>query len=272
MTVTALPALAGRYPLGADTVARFQADGHVRLSGVASPEEIATYRTVIRDAALRHSEETRALEDRDTYGKAFLQVTNLWQHDEGVARFTLAERFARLAADLLGVERVRLYHDQALFKEAGGGVTPWHQDAVYWPLEADRTLTMWIPLVDVAEGMGGMSFARGSHSHRSLADLGISDESEGHFQRLLEDGRFPVDGPVPMRAGDATFHAGWTLHRAHPNTSGTMREVMTVIYLADGVRVTEPTSAEQEHDLATWLPGLRPGDIVDSPLNPLLPA
>ena len=34
-------------------------------------------------------------------------------------RFTLARRFAKIAADLMGVEGVRIYHDQALFKEPG---------------------------------------------------------------------------------------------------------------------------------------------------------
>jgi hypothetical protein len=36
------------------------------------------------------------------------------------------------------VEGVRLYHDQALFKEAEGGITPWHADhtiGLYQPLK-----------------------------------------------------------------------------------------------------------------------------------------
>ncbi len=44
-----------------------------------------------------------------------------------------------------------------------------------------------------------------------------------------------------MSAGDATFHAGWTLHGAPPNLTGTLRSVMTVIYFADGLRAVEPT-------------------------------
>ena len=63
-------------------------------------------------------------------------------------------RFAGVAAALLGVDGVRLYHDQALFKEPGGGPTPWHQDQVYWPLATDRTITMWMPLVDLPDASG----------------------------------------------------------------------------------------------------------------------
>ena len=58
---------------------------------------------------------------------------NLWAVDDAVKQFTLAKRFAKIAADLLGVDKVRLYHDQALYKEPGGGFTPWHQDQYYWP-------------------------------------------------------------------------------------------------------------------------------------------
>ena len=72
---------------------------------------------------------------------------------------------------VVGVPGIRLYHDQALFKEPGGGVTPWHQDQGYWPFRGWGPVTMWMPLVDLTAEMGGsMSFARGS-CHLALGDL-----------------------------------------------------------------------------------------------------
>ncbi|MEM9514691.1 MAG: phytanoyl-CoA dioxygenase family protein [Actinomycetota bacterium] len=61
---------------------------------------------------------------------------------------TLHSELASVAAELLGVEAVRVYHDQALVNRAGGGRTPWHQDQWYWPLDtvgADMgpTATAW---------------------------------------------------------------------------------------------------------------------------------
>lgn len=41
----------------------------------------------------------RKLEERDTYGQAFLQIMNLLEVDEEVRKFTLAKRFAKIAAD-----------------------------------------------------------------------------------------------------------------------------------------------------------------------------
>ena len=53
---------------------------------------------------------------------------NLWEQDADIHRFAFGKRLARIAADLMGVRGVRLYHDQALSKQPGGGPTPYHAD------------------------------------------------------------------------------------------------------------------------------------------------
>jgi ectoine hydroxylase-related dioxygenase (phytanoyl-CoA dioxygenase family) len=267
---TALPKLDAPYTLSGDARRDFERDGHVLLRGVAAHDEVVVYRPLIREATFANSVEKRALAERDTYGKAFIQVGDLWKKKPAVAGFTLARRFARIAAELLGVTAVRLYHDQALFKEASGGPTPWHQDQYYWPLETDRTVTMWMPLVDITADMGGMEFGSGTHRRPALAELAISDESEAFFERLAASGEFPVTKPVPMAAGDATFHAGWTLHRAMPNTSNQMREVMTIIFFADGSRLLEPNYPERRSPFESQFRGLRPGDAAASDLTPIV--
>lgn len=269
-TATDLPALDSAYDVPADRVAEFRERGHTVLRGVASAAEIAAYRPVIKSVALRENREARPLAERDTYGKAFLQMWNLWRVDEGVRRFTTARRFARIAAELMGVDGVRIYHDQAVFKEGGGGPTPWHQDQFYWPLDSDNMITMWMPLVDVPPEIGTMSFVSGSQRLGYLGDFPISDESDRTFAAMIRDRGLEVDTHGPAAAGDATFHAGWSLHAAPPNPTGTMREVMTVIYFADGMRVTEPANDAQRVDIDRWLPGLEPGDLAASELNPLV--
>ena len=246
------------------------ANGHVLIKAAASSNEIAEHRSAINDTVLRLSNETRSLEDRSTYDKAFLQVMNLWRKDEVVKRFVFEKKFAQIAADLLGVEKVRLYHDQALFKEPGGGHTPWHQDKYYWPLDTEKMITMWMPLVDVDEEMGIITFASGSHKLGPIVDVEISDESEELFRRYVSDNKFPIEKASSMKAGDATFHLGWTIHSAGANHSDRMREVMTIIYFADGSRVTKPNSTHQQADLDAWLGGKGPGEVADSELNPIM--
>jgi len=265
-----LPDLAQEYPLSPEQVAAFQRDGHILLRGVASQEEVAAYRPFIAEAVARRNRETRPLEERDTYARAFIQITNLWEEDAVARRFVMARRFARIAADLMGVKAVRLYHDQALFKEAGGGHTPWHQDQYYWPLDTNNTITMWMPLVNASTGMGTMTFASNSHKLGSLGELPISDESEEIFRKFVSEHGLHLTHCGAMSAGDATFHYGWTLHSAPGNSTDRMREVMTIIYFEDGARLLKPDHEHRRADLERWHPGQKPGELAASPLNPLL--
>lgn len=269
--MSVLPSLADPRSVSADNITAFSSFGWTLIREVASEEEISVFGPLIQEATTRHNNETRPLEERDTYGKAFLQTMNLWRLDEQVAAFTLSHRFANIAAQLLGVDKVRLYHDQSLFKEPGGGHTPWHQDGWYWPVNQSKAVTMWMPLIDITEDMGSISFADGSHKD-GLVTLGgsISDQSEAFFEGYVLGRRYPVRTSGAMKAGDATFHSGLTLHRAPGNPTDRVRSVMTVIYIADGEHVQEPSNDFQRMDLATWFKGLNPGDLIDSPLNPQL--
>lgn len=265
-----LPSLDTPYELDAAQIESFRRDGHVLLRNLVAPEEMAVYRPVINRVADSLNTENRPLEERDTYGKAFLQLGNLFSADAEAAKFVLAQRFARVAAELMGVEGVRLYHDQALFKEPGGGPTPWHQDQHYWPLATDQTITMWMPLVDIPAQVGSMTFASGSQQIGYLGDMPISDDSERIISDLIEEKGFEKTSYGALNAGDATFHAGWTLHGAPGNPTEKMREVMTIIYFPDGTLVSEPANPSQLNDLNTWLPGCKAGELAASRLNPLI--
>ena len=116
-----------------------------------------------------------------------------------------------------------------------------------------------------------MTFVDGSNIGEMGAEA-ISDDSEAHFDALVSRTGAELSVPVPMSAGDATFHGGWTLHRAGANTSTITREVMTVIYFASDLTVRTPANEPQRRDLDRWLPGLVPGDHAASPLNPVVAA
>jgi ectoine hydroxylase-related dioxygenase (phytanoyl-CoA dioxygenase family) len=128
---------------------------------------------------------------------------------------------------------------------------------------------MWMPLVGVTPEMGTLRFATGSHREGYLGDLPISSESEARLDAYVQSRGFPVAECPPMEVGDATFHYGWTLHSAPGNSTNLAREVMTIIWFADGARVTTPDNTSRARDLERWLPGLRPGDVAASSLNPL---
>jgi ectoine hydroxylase-related dioxygenase (phytanoyl-CoA dioxygenase family) len=265
-----LPDLEHERPVPEACLREYRERGHTVVRGLASPEAVAAYRPALLRAAPKGRYDHRPLAERDTYGKAFIQMFNLWTHDEEARAFVFARRFAGVAAALMGVEAVRLYHDQALFKEPGGGATPWHQDQFYWPLDTEHTITMWMPLVPVTPEMGPMEFASGSHHLGSLGDFAIGDESQQAFDAEVERRGLTVRGYGRFSPGDASFHAGWTLHRAPVNRSTRMREVMTVIYFADGTRVGALDHPSRRFDRDVWLPGCEPGEPAASRLNPVL--
>jgi ectoine hydroxylase-related dioxygenase (phytanoyl-CoA dioxygenase family) len=265
-----LPPLDDFIKIPQDNIDEFQKKGHTLVKGVLTKDEIDVYRPIIVGAADRYNTEKRKLEDRDTYGKAFLQIMNLWQSDEDARKFVLAKRMAKIAADLMGVSNVRLYHDQALFKEPGGGPTPWHQDQYYWPIDTFNTITMWMPLVDIDGDMGMLTFASGSYTKGSVFNFEISDESESAFADYVKEQEFPISRAKTMKAGDATWHRGFTMHHANGNNSDKRRDVMTIIYVADGARVTPYKNNWQKNDHEKWLMGVPVGSEINSELNPKL--
>jgi len=255
--------------LGVPETLQYRKEGHLLLRNVASPSAIGTYRPYIREVVREKAGQNDSQGRIEDYSSHFTQVTNVWRLNEQLRRFIFARRFAHIAADLMGVDAVRLYHDQALFKPAGGRATPWHQDQFYWPLDTQHMITMWMPLIDVTEEMGTMLFASGSHLEGPLVNRAISQESDAELARLVKERRYPVVS-YALNAGDATFHSGWTVHAAHPNRSAIQREVITVIYYADGARILEPDSEFRRVDMEVFHPGQKPGDVAASPLNPLL--
>jgi ectoine hydroxylase-related dioxygenase (phytanoyl-CoA dioxygenase family) len=259
--------LDSHYPLTTEQIASYRARGFIKLKEVLSPATLAHYERAISSEVNRWNRQSKPMSERTTYEKAFLQITNIWENDPQSKQFVFSKRLGRIAAELMGVGGVRLYHDQALYKEAGGGITPWHCDQSYWPLADANSTTVWVPFQAVPLEMGPLAFAIGSHNVEIGRGVGISDESERMMAKALA--ALPTDeGPFDL--GEVSFHAGWTFHRAGGNSTDVMRRVMTVIYIADDMRVAEPKYDSQRSDLEAWFPGLKPGDLAASRLNPVI--
>ncbi len=257
------------YPVDEGQIDAFRRNGFIRLKKVFSPDELDHYGQAITSMTMALNRQSLPLEQRSTYGKAFVQITNLWERGGLVRDFVFGKRLARIAASLLEVEGVRLYHDQALFKEAGGGFTPAHADQFYWPLASDRAITAWIPLQPVPTEMGPISFYAGSNGFEFGRDLPISDESERAITSAMERQGFTlVDDPFAL--GEVSFHLGWTFHRAGPNATRRPRSVMTIIYIDQAMRLAAPANTMQKTDWDAWCPGARVGEVIETPKNPLL--
>jgi ectoine hydroxylase-related dioxygenase (phytanoyl-CoA dioxygenase family) len=268
-TMTPALDIDSEYSISSEQIARFQRDGYIKLKDVLSPEVLDHYGREITRQVLLLNKEDKPLEQRSTYGKAFLQIMNLWLKSDTVREFVLGKRLARIASDLLQTDGVRLYHDQALYKEASGGYTPWHIDQFYWPLSTEKTVTAWIPLHAVPIKNGPLAFSVGSQRIKIGRDLEISDESEKKIDEHLKLSNLPYD-ETPFALGEVSFHYGYTFHRAGPNKLSKPREVMTIIYMDKDMKLTEPKNKQQQSDWDTWCTGAKVGEVIDTPLNPVI--
>lgn len=257
------------YALSQDQIDFYLQYRYIKLKEVLNQETLRFFNDAITSQVNLMNQENTALEERTTYGKAFLQLFNLWVENTVVKELVFSKRIAKIASDLMKVSGVRLYHDQALFKEAGGGITPWHADQYYWPLETDKTVTAWIPLQDTPLEMGPLEFSAGSHAIVEGRELAIGDESEDFIQKKLRvtDFKHVIES---FDIGEISFHSGWVFHRAGANVTNQMRKVMTIIYMDKDMKLKNPENNNQLHDWNTWCPGATIGEIIDSPINPVL--
>jgi ectoine hydroxylase-related dioxygenase (phytanoyl-CoA dioxygenase family) len=257
------------YAFTADQLRSYQKNRFIKLKEVLLPETIFFFNQVISRQVEEMSTEKTIISERDTYGKAFLQLFNLWRENDIIKELVFSKKLVNIASVLMQTEGARLYHDQALFKEAGGGITPWHADQYYWPLETDKTITAWIPLQKTPLEMGPLEFSAGSHRIVEGRELAIGDESESVMQKRLKvtDFKHMIE---PFDAGEISFHSGWVFHRAGANTTREVRKVMTIIYMDKSMKLKNPENENQINDWHTWCPGAIPGEVINSPINPVL--
>jgi hypothetical protein len=270
MTDSRVEELDAPYALDHAQILRFREDGFIRLPSVLSAATLAEYAPPIN----RLVDEGNRLKDiplaeRSLYDQAFIQVCNLWTRDDRVREIAFSKRLARIAAELLGTRGVRMWHDQALYKEPSGSFTPWHVDQQYWPMANPNSITAWIPLQPVPMEMGPLCFGRGSHRKHIGRDLEISSESEELIRAEVKKQKID-EVQEPFELGDVSYHLGWTLHRAGPNTTPTPRRVFTIIYMDVDMRLAQPKNKNQQHDWETWTPSTHVGEIMDDQLNPVL--
>ncbi|HEX4413225.1 MAG TPA: phytanoyl-CoA dioxygenase family protein [Lacipirellulaceae bacterium] len=258
------------YRLDPSAVRKFREDGFIRLPNVLSGDSL----TRIEPEITRMVDEGNRLKEiplgaRTLYDQAFIQVMNLWTRSERMRVFAFGKRLARTATELMGTRGVRIWHDQALYKEPSGNLTPWHVDQQYWPMSNANSVTAWIPLQDVPIEMGPLCFGRGSHQKRIGRDLEIGEESERQIGDAVRKEKID-EVQEPYAKGDVSFHLGWTLHRAGPNSTQRLRRVFTIIYMDIDMKLAAPQNKNQRADWEAWTPSTQLGEVMDDRLNPVL--
>ena len=243
----------------------FVRNGYVVVPDLLDPDELVRFGAAVDAAVARRSRhDTRDLAEKSRYEQSFIQCQNLWEDCPTVRPLTFHPRVAETAARLLGVDAVRLWHDQALYKEPGGRETDPHQDQPYWPIVETNTITAWIPFDGSTLSNGAMGYLPGSHrvGVREFVNI-FFGEPENPLQRQELAGIEPAWVEVP--AGGVAFHHGLTFHLAGPNTTDTVRRVHTVIYFADGSTRGEGRYPHPSVERA----GIAMGAVIASDVTPI---
>lgn len=260
-----LPDLSSDYAITKDQIDSFRRDGFILLRSVLTEAEMSVYRQAVLGLVEAEFRATKPIADRDAYGKSFVQIMHLWERSADVARLSLCKRIGGIVAQLFGVARIRIYHDQVLIKEPGGSSTAWHQDQYYVPLDTDNVLTMWMPMVPATPDMGTLKFAARSHTSGMLFNETIGERTETYFDDLITRQEMQTVQIGEMRPGDATFHFGWTIHAAPANTTDRIREVFNALYFADPAHIV--ARGPWEDASRGHMKGLKFGQRVETDIN-----
>ena len=241
----------------------FRRDGFLRLPNVLSPPAVARLREELISLLNKTFPE-------DNRSKRFLSLEMMWIESPVIRQYVLSPRIAKISADLLSVKSVRLYHDNALSKEPGCGRTPWHYDDHHFPLETNDVVTAWMPAQPVPIAMGPLSFAKPLNVFNLIKNINFNKNDTSYDKRVTEifkSNNVAIDSK-PFEMGEASFHHNLSFHTAGDNRTSQSRIVLANTYFADGARVVkEPTMVSG--DWHKFIPGVDPGEIAASKLNPI---
>lgn len=258
--------LSDPYPLTQDHVDFFQRSGYIKLKEVF-PDEAILY---LRQELLHLLSQSAGAALDGSVEDRFLSLDMVWLENDLVRRFVLSPRIGKLAADLLGVPSVRLYHDNVLSKEPGCGRTPWHYDDHHFPIASNDVITVWIPVQPVPRQMGPLAFAKNMETYRLVESVPFADTGTAYDQEVSKVFRLHDvtvdDGPFDL--GEVSFHHNVNFHTAGPNNTNRSRIVLSNTFFADGARLVEnPTMISG--DWRKFAPGVDLGGVLNSPVNPV---
>ena len=225
-----------RHELTADEITSYRENGFVVIDDFLLDHELEKWREAVGEAVENRGEARLPGEVGKKFTGSntavFKQRIQLWMDKEKVKHLMLDERIGKMAAELEGVNGIRVWHDQTLIKMPLGNPTSWHQDNTKCSFTSDHAISIWIALDDAAPHNGCLYFIPRSHQAR-YADVGTAQPmSEIFVQNPVLQEIDPV--AAPMKAGSCSFHNGLTIHGAGANMTRGFRRAMTCAFMPDG--------------------------------------
>jgi ectoine hydroxylase-related dioxygenase (phytanoyl-CoA dioxygenase family) len=241
----------------------YRENGFVVLDEFLTPDELETWCEAVDEAVANRGkqrilgrQETRP--DDDYYENVFTQRVNLWQDNETIRKLILDPRLGKLAAELAGVDGIRIWHDQALIKRPWSNPTGWHLDNPYWSFSSRDAITLWLALDDATVHNGCLYFLSGTHKLATFDNASIGPNI-GDLFKVYPDWVTLEAAPAPMKAGSCSFHNGLIAHGAGANMTPGFRRAMTCAYMPDGSTFNGKRNILRQEQIER----LQIGDLLD---------
>ncbi len=219
--------------LTADQIDSYQENGFLVIDGFLSTDELAHWSQVTDEAvAARLAAQPPGSPD-DYYAQVFTQCLKLAETHAGMREIMHDPRLGRIAGELAGVDGIRIWHDQALFKPPFGNPTGWHLDNPYWSFSSRNSISLWVALDDATQDNGCLYYLPGTQKTATHANAGIGRNQADLF-KVYPQWREINSVGCPCPAGSAVFHSGLTAHGAGANMTNKPRRAMTCAYMPDG--------------------------------------
>ncbi len=219
----------------------YRHNGFIVIHDFLTADELEAWRDAVEEAVaglgkwkLAGQKGNERWQEGDSYyDRVFVQRINLWKANEKVRQVMLDPRLGRMAAQLAGVEGIRLYHDQALHKAPWANPTAWHLDDPFWSFSSPDAISIWVALDDSTLENGCLYFMPGTHKRATFKSSGIG-ENLGDLFNVYPQWKNNPTVAAPMKAGSCSFHNGLVAHAAGANMTPGWRRAMTCLYMPDG--------------------------------------
>jgi len=234
-----------KHHLTPEQIQSYQDNGFIVIGDFLSQEELEHWRKAVTTAVeeragikipgkdIRIGESDGINEDWDYYAKVFDQLLNLWQTNDEVKKMMIDDRIGKMAAQLAGVNGIRIWHDQALIKRPWANPTAWHLDTPFWSFSDRNAISIWVALDNATLENGCLFFIPGSHKLTSFDRITIGRNMDGIFE-MYPQLKNMKSVAAPMKAGSCSFHNGLTVHGATANMTNGFRRAMTCAYMPEG--------------------------------------
>ncbi|MDJ0556392.1 MAG: phytanoyl-CoA dioxygenase family protein, partial [Microcoleaceae cyanobacterium MO_207.B10] len=194
---------------------QFEKEGYIVVKNFFSEKEMTTLMNDIKSAKSRNGVSGI---DRD----ALTFYSSLFFHSKPIQSFISQQRIIDLLTPIIGSD-IWVRWDQAVVKDSGAGIFPWHQDNAYSDLK-DGYYQLWIAITEMSPDNGGLWLVPGSHKqllpHRKT---GNHLEWEGSCENAVF---------IAAEPGDVVLFSSFMLHKTNPNMTKNPRWAYVIEYMS----------------------------------------